>query len=641
MSGAAREPRLRGGRRWQWHWKWAAVAAVLAGAAVLRLIDLGAVAVDPFYDAAVRSMGMSWHNFFFGAFEPGGSVAIDKPPVDLWLQVVSVKLLGFDSTSLKLPEALGGVAAVGLMYAAVRRVWGFAAGIGAALALALMPIEVVTSRSDTMDAVMMALLLGALLLLIKACERGRMGWLLAAAAVLGVAFNVKLLETVVALPGLATIALLGFRRGVPARTDLAALPAAEAPRDAGWLRGRALPLAVAAVVYVLVSLSWLSATLLFPAHDRPFAIGSTNGSAWNAAFVFNGVDRINGKSLEGQGIGSPPAQSLLIQFPPTPDSSRYPPQATLSEREAITITPPSPTRLLDRIGPLSGERLGLEALIALLLGVPAVLWGWRGPPLRRAVGLGLVVWLLTGLVLFSQMLRLHPRYVEGFTPAVAALVGIGVAWATQPRGRIRLVILAVALGAMVAYAAHLLYGTPAIWWVVLASAVGAVACTWFDRVDTGVVAVALALMAVLAIPTVGSVRAVRRDVSDAGDVGAMPPRELRALSAYLRAHQAGAKYELAMDTATRAGALIAQDGLPVLMLTSYQGQTLTNVAQLKHAVVRGEVHYALLSTFCLPQMQSTDAACSPPAVWVRAHGKDVSRQAGLERAGLLWRLPQR
>jgi len=608
MSAAeAGRERPTGGRRWRW--EWAALAVVLAGAAALRLIDLGAVGVDPFYDAAVRSMGLSWHNFFFGAFEPAGTVAIDKPPIDLWFQVASVKLLGFNSTSLKLPEALGGIMAVGLLYAAVRRVWGFAAGIGAALALAVLPIEVITARSDTMDAVMMALLVGALLLLVKACESGKIGWLLAAAAVLGVAFNVKLLETVVALPGLAVIALLGFRGAAP-----------------GWPRGRAVPLAAATVVYVAVALLWLGATLLFPAHDRPWAIGSTNGSPWNAAFVFNGTDRINGKSLEGPQSGFTP--------------SHNPPQATLSEREAISITAPSPTRLLDRIGPLSGERLGLEALIALLLGVPAIAWGWRGPPLRRAVGVGLVVWLLTGLVLFSQMLRLHPRYTEGFTPAVAALVGIGVAWATQPRGRVRLLVLAAALAVMVGYAAHLLYGMPAIWWVVAASAVGAVALTWFDRVDTGVAAVSLALVAVLAIPASASVRAVQRHVSSAGNVGAMAPEELDALSTYLRAHRRGAKYELAMDSATKAAALIVRDGLPVLMLTTYQGQTLTTVAQLEGAVARGEVRYALLSTFCARHTPRTDAACSPPAAWVRAHGRDVSKQAGLERAGLLWRLPE-
>jgi 4-amino-4-deoxy-L-arabinose transferase-like glycosyltransferase len=619
-------------RRQRPRWEWAAVALVVAGAAALRLIDLGAVGVDPFYDAAVRSMGMSWHNLFFGAFEPGGSVSIDKPPIDLWFQVASVKLFGFDSASLKLPEALGGIMAVGLLYAAVRRVWGFAAGIGAALALAVMPIEVITARSDTMDAVMMALLAGALLLLVRACESGRIGWLLAAAAVLGVAFNVKLLETVVALPGLAVIALLGFRRGVPAPASLWAARGMQAAHGAqgtpevGWLRGRAAPLAAATVVYVAVALSWLGATLLFPAHERPWAIGSTNGSAWNAAFVFNGTDRVNGKSLEGPQSGF--------------QASNHPPQATLSERELISITAPSPTRLLDRIGPLSGERLGLEALIALLLGVPAVAWGWRGPPLRRAVGVGLVVWLLTGLALFSQMLRLHPRYVEGFTPAVAALVGIGVAWAAQPGARIRLLVLMVAFAAMVAYAAHLLYGMPAIWWVVVAGAVGAVVFAWFERVDTGALAVALALVAVLAIPASASVRAVRRHVSSAGNVGAMAPEELNALSSYLRAHRSGAKYELAMDSATKAAALIVRDGLPVLMLTTYQGQTLTTVAQLKLAVARGEVHYALLTTFCGARTPRSDAACSPPAVWVRAHGKDVSKQAGLERAGLLWRLPE-
>ena len=122
---------------------------------MLRLVHIGAVPPDPFYDAAVRSMGLSWHNFFFGAFEPGGSVSIDKPPVDLWLQVISVKLLGFSSTTLKLPEVLAGTAAVPLLYVLVRRLWNAAAGIAAAAAMAVLPIAVITARSDTMDGVMM------------------------------------------------------------------------------------------------------------------------------------------------------------------------------------------------------------------------------------------------------------------------------------------------------------------------------------------------------------------------------------------------------------------------------------------------------------------------------------------------------
>ena len=80
-----------------------------------------------------------------------------------------------------------------LLYAAVRRVFGARAGLAAALALAVLPIEVITARSDTMDAVMMALSVLALLLLVRAARSGRTVWLLGAAAALGIAFNVKLL----------------------------------------------------------------------------------------------------------------------------------------------------------------------------------------------------------------------------------------------------------------------------------------------------------------------------------------------------------------------------------------------------------------------------------------------------------------
>ncbi len=328
-------PRVPAGRtrtlaRWA---GWVALAAITAGAAALRFAHLGQVIGDPFYDGAVRSMGLSWHNFFFGAVEPSGAIAIDKPPVDLWLQVASVKLLGFGSAALKTPEALAGALAVPLLYAAVAPVFGVRAGLVSALALAVLPIELITARSDTMDAVMMALTVLALVLLVRAAHSGRTVWLLGAAAALGIAFDVKLLESAVALPGLALFAWLG-------------LPGAR--------RRRLVQLALAAVVYVAVALAWLTGTLLFPAHDRPWAYGSTNGSAWNSAFVFNGLDRLKGESLEGAQVSYQP--------------SHHYPEATQAERDAIPILPPSPIRLLDRVGPLSGERLGLEVLAALLLG---------------------------------------------------------------------------------------------------------------------------------------------------------------------------------------------------------------------------------------------------------------------------------
>jgi len=165
------------------------LAAVLCAAAALRLAGLGAGEPDPFYDAAVRSMGTSWHALLVGAFEPGARVAIDKPPVDLWLQVASTKLFGFTHFALLLPEALASTLAVVLLYDVVRRGFGRVAGLAAAAALAVLPIEVVTARSDTMDSFMIALLVLAAWLVVRAVESGRARELYLAAAVVGLAFT--------------------------------------------------------------------------------------------------------------------------------------------------------------------------------------------------------------------------------------------------------------------------------------------------------------------------------------------------------------------------------------------------------------------------------------------------------------------
>ncbi len=601
--------------------EWGAVAAITVAAAVLRLLAISKVSPDPFYDAAVRSMSLSWHNFFFGAFEPSGSVSIDKPPVDLWLQVISVKLLGFNSTNLKLPEALAGIASVPLLYAAVRRIWNVPAGLAAAVAMAVLPVEVITSRSDTMDAVMMALIVIAFLFMVRATESGRTAWLLAGAAALGLAFNVKLLESLVALPGIAVFVYLG-------------LP--------GSHRARLGKVALAGLLYVVVALSWLTATLIAPPHDRPWAIGSSNGSAWNAAFVFNGTERLGGKSPEPQGTVYEPGH-------------RYP-TATQSQRDHIPILPSSPTRLLARVGPLSGERLGLELLIALLLGIPALVWGLGSERdvdpdarVRRAAAAGLMLWMLTGIVLFSHMARLHPRYVEGFTPVVAAMLGIGVAWVSSGRDRLRLIVLTGTVSITVFYSERLLYGTPATWWLSLIGALAAIALASFAFLSASRsprahallgsgVAVAM-LIAVLAVPFKADITAIDTHVTDAGYVGALPTEEQQLLSSYLHANRRGARYELAAMSATSIGSLIVQDALPILVLTTYNGRVFTTVAALQRLAAKGEVRYAFLNTFCTKHASSVNPACSAPAKWIRANATDVSRAAGLAHGKILYRLP--
>ncbi|HEX2016318.1 MAG TPA: glycosyltransferase family 39 protein [Solirubrobacteraceae bacterium] len=656
-------------RRWMsldTRWPWMALGAITIAAAILRLRGLGGVAEDPFYDAAVRSMARSWHNFFFGAYEPGGSVSIDKPPLDLWLQVISVKVLGFTPTALKLPQALAGSAAVPLVYAAVRRPFGPAAGLMASLVLAVLPISVLTARSDTMDTVMMALTLGAFVLVMHAGRTGRVAWLYLAAVTLGLAFNVKLLEALIAVPALLVAAWLGL--GHTARWRL------------GHLGG-------AAVVFVVVALSWLTATLAFPAAERPFAIGSTNGSAWNAAFVFNGYDRIAKPARQDQVHRAP---GVGARSPGRPGGGhRHPPATTTSLKalDHLPILPPSATRLLQRSGPLSGRRLGFTLLGALLLGLAALAVAARRPPaprsddaseaLRSAAAWSLGLWLVSGTVLFSVMTRLHPRYVEAFTPAVAAVAGIGLVWAARhamavrwpDRARSRpepeaggttvdtnaataesrwaAAALTLTMIVLTVHARYL-YGTTN--GVVALTALAGAACvvsvliTARRRRSPGAgtlrwpVAGALAVVAALTVPVSESLSIVHHRASDAGHVGFMPAGQLKRLSAYLRSHQGAAYYEVAVTSATQAASLVVRDARPVLVLTTYDGLVVVPVARLAQLVAQGRVGYALLGANCHPGDPRTLAQCSPPGRWIRAHGVDVSAQAGLHRGSLLWRL---
>ena len=616
-------------------YEWAALAAITAAAAALRLVLIGKVQPDPFYDAAVRSMGVSWHNFFFGAFEPAASVSIDKPPVDLWLQVLSVKLFGFSNSALKLPEAFAGIAAVPLLFLAVRRMWSTTAGLAAAVALAVLPVDVITSRSDTMDAVMMVLIVLALLLILRACETGRSRWLFAGAAVMGLAFDVKILESLVALPALALLALLGF-------------PAPPAKR--------VLRLAAAGAVYVVFALAWLTATLLVPAHDRPWAIGSTNGSAWNAAFVFNGTERLGGKSPEPQFTVYEPGHTIsrrhAVSARPHPD------------RHTVADAPAGANRTAFRRAPGHGAARGAaagRARAAVERAPPARgrrrQRRCRGRSRRRgrsrakriAVAAGLGLWLLTGIVLFSHMARLHPRYVEGLVPAVAATLGIGAAWASEARGRARPVVLAVSLAVVLFYGERLLYGTTSEFWISALGALGALALAALARwpaVPARVRAAAapagvlvLLLCAVLSISVGTDITAIDNHVTDAGYVGALPVEEQRLVSNYLRAHQDGARYEVAAQSATQIGGLIVQDARPIVILTSYGARVFTSVTKLKDLVAAGEVRYAFLNSPCPHHLAAKNPACSAPAQWIRAHGTDVSRRAGLPHGKILWLLP--
>jgi 4-amino-4-deoxy-L-arabinose transferase-like glycosyltransferase len=600
-------------------------AAILALAAVLRLAALDRVPTNPYYDAAVRSMGTSWAAFLSGAFEPGRRVAIDKPPVDLWLQVASTRVLGFNGVALLLPEALGGIAVVAAVMWLLRTLLGRGASLAGGLALAVTPSAVIVARSDTMDAVMAALAVAGAAVVARAARGGRLWPLAWAGALLGLAFEVKLAEALLPVCAAGALWLLAGPRA--------------------WRR-RAGGLGLLGGVFVASALAWLVVVSVVPLHPRPWALGASDGSPWRAALVYNGTDRLlggAGKAPTTDAAAAPAGASASRDAAAVRGAAARRDAAAVrgaaarrdaaavrgaaarrdaaavrgaaarrdaaASREAAALArrarehaaalarrpaAAGPLRLLSAQAHL-GRWIGIEAVAALAaLAAALALGGARGlGRIARGGLLALGLWLVAGLVLCSAMPGLRPRYLACVDPAVAACLGAGVALAVRARPR------------------------PAR------------------------LAGVAALCAVLALPLATTAAAVGQGVQVSGRTGAMPATRVAALSAYLRAHDAGAIDEVAVSAPAKAGPLIARDGRPVLILSDGQGNQLVSPAALAQAVAGGRVRYALLGDACTADSGNERTGCLPVVAWARRHGIDVSRAAGQPHPGALYALTPR
>jgi 4-amino-4-deoxy-L-arabinose transferase-like glycosyltransferase len=571
--------------------------AIVTVAAMLRLWSIGLDAQNPFYDAAVRSMGLSWHNFFFGALDPSGKLAIDKPPVDLWLQVASTKLLGFNRTALALPETFGGIAAVGLLYAAVTRACGRVAGGLAALALAVLPVAVLTSRSDTMDSVMSALLIAALWSAIVAVQTRRVRWVLLSAALVGVAFNVKLAQALVPLPALALMWWVVFKP-----------------------RSRPLLMAASGAVLAIVAMAWAFTASLTPLSGRPFPMGSHSGSIFRAMFIFDGIDRLTGAAHEATpyGFSSPPGLTRLLQV----GSPHYGLLVGLELVGALALLIAAGALwLLDRDIPHAGRsgRASVENMSQ------SQAWaGDQGTQYRLIVGL--VVWLTTAYALFCIMGRLQPRYLEAMSPAIAGVLGIATAYllvrAPSRRGAW---LCASGLVVNAGFAIKTVGLSDAGVRLCLLATIAALACLCvaplrqvsfrlraMGRPRLRAILLAVVSLALLATPAEASIDLVEEHSSDANPTGSGAQ-----YSAYLRAHRHGASYEAAAASPLAVVGLIAQDGQPVIVLRSVDG-VLVSVSKLRRLVREDRVRFVILPHPC-----KSGRHCTPTTAWSVRHSVQV------------------
>jgi 4-amino-4-deoxy-L-arabinose transferase-like glycosyltransferase len=582
------------------------LSAVVALAAALRLVNLAALGyANHYYTAGVASMLQSWHNFFFVAAEPGAAVSIDKPPVGLWLQAISAYFLGVNGPAMVLPEILCGLLSVVVLYHLVRRSFGTAAGLLAALAMAVTPIVVATDRNNTMDSSLILVLLLAAWAFVKATESGRLRHLLLGAALVGIGFNIKMLQAFLPLPAFYALYFLG----APAR----------------WWR-KVAHLALATVLLLAVSLSWAAAVELTPADQRPYVGSSGNNSVFNLILGYNGIERLTGMggsrggspggNFPGAGGGRPqigpgggnlppqgPAGNGNFQRPGggAPGGGGFPGTGQAGVLRLFT------TPLSKEVSWLLPFGLFSVALVALRqpLRLPVA-------PKPRAVVLW-GGWLLTSAVFFSIAGFFHEYYLSMLAAPLAALVGIGVLELWHLRERrpwLAAGLLLSAAGATLGlqYLTATAYVGWAGWLAVplVLLGLGAVLLGLSTRHRQRLLMLAgtaSVVSAMLFVPGVWSALTMLNSSANqslpsaysgqaSGPANGGDVQVNQALLAYLEANTQGVKYLMAVPSAMQGADYVIATGRPVLYLGGFMGQDNVFTAEgLAAIVANGELRY--------------------------------------------------
>lgn len=253
------------------------ISMILILSAILNFANIAIEGYgNGYYAAGVKSMTMSLKNFFFVSFDPAGFVTIDKPAMGFWLQAISAKIFGFSGWSILLPQALAGVISVYLLYYLVKKSFGITAGLISALCLTVTPVFVAASRNNTIDNLLVVTLLFACIALTKAAEEGKAKYLYLSLVLVGIGFNIKMLEAYMIGPAIYITYLLSSKISFKKKIG---------------------QLVIGSIILVAVSLSWAVIVDLTPAQNRPYVGSSTNNSELELIIGHNGLERLGLKSL--------------------------------------------------------------------------------------------------------------------------------------------------------------------------------------------------------------------------------------------------------------------------------------------------------------------------------------------------------
>ena len=338
---------------------------------------------NTYYSAAVRSMSTSWHAFLYGSFDASGLMTVDKPPLALWLQALSARMFGFSSWSVLVPQALMGVATVGLTYDLVRGRFGRLAGFAGGLALAVTPVFVAIARYNNPDTLLVLCCVAAVWFVVRGLEDGRTRWVVLAGVCVGLGFEAKMGAALLVVPALAVAWMWVAPRG-----RLAAL------RQLLW----------GGLAMTVVGLAWPTLMWLTPAADRPWISGTSDNDIWSLILGYNGLGRLLGQDGGPAGGGGGPGPGGFAgPFGGSPGFLRL---------------------LNESLGGQAGWLLGAAVMAAIGIAVASRLR-------RREARTGWIIAIggsfATIALAFSTAEGIfHPYYTSQLAPFTAALVGGGV-----------------------------------------------------------------------------------------------------------------------------------------------------------------------------------------------------------------------
>jgi 4-amino-4-deoxy-L-arabinose transferase-like glycosyltransferase len=536
------------------------LALLLVGTAVLYLWNLTATGWgNSYYAGAIQAGSQSWKAWLFGATDVGSVITVDKPPAAMWIPGLFARLFGFSSWTVLVPQALMGVAAVWLLYAAVRRTSGVTAGLLAGAGLALTPVAALMFRYDQPDALLTLLLVAGAYCTVRAVENASPRWLVLAGTTVGFAFLTKMLQGFLTLPALALVYL------VAAPTSL----------------GRRLWHLALGLVAVVVSTGWYIALVaLWPAGSRPYIAGSTDDSVLELALGYNGLGRIfGGDGNPGGGGGMGGDGNIGFGGASGP-------------------------------GRMFGEAFGVEVswlLPAALIGLVAGLWFTRRVPRTDRTRAALVLWggwTVVTAVVFSLMSGIiHPYYAVALAPGVVAVAAIAgrELWRGRAHPPARYVLAGMV--AVTGVWTFILLDRSPEWlpwlrWVVLVAAVGVAAALAVGvraRV-LGVAAVVTALLGSGAFTVATAAETHTGSIPLSGPVvdGQQPdmggPPVSSEVAELLSA--TGTKWAAAATGGTQAADLALASGKSVIAIGGWNGSDpAPTLAEFQQYVEDGEISY--------------------------------------------------